>query len=84
MIFVKLLQLENELSSILVTLSGIVMVFKLLQPLNVFSLINSTPLEIVILVKLEQLWNELSPIYVTLSGIIMLFKLEQLRIVLQV
>ena len=75
---VKPVQLQNAYSLIPVTLSGIVMLVRLLQPRNTNLPIFVTPSGIVMLVRLLQPSNALSPISVTLFGIVMLVRPLQL------
>ena len=63
----------------LVTLFGIVMLIKLLQPSNVLFSMVVTPTGIVMLVKPLQSSNALYLMLVTPSGIVMLVKLLQPR-----
>ena len=63
----------------LVTLSGIVMLFSLMQPLNAYHPISVTLLGILMLVRLLQPLNALAPMLVTLFGIVMLVRLLQPR-----
>ena len=68
----------NAFSPMLVTLSGIVMLVKLLQLANAYAPMLVTLSGIVMLVKLLQPLKVELPILVTLSGIVMLVKLLQL------
>ena len=96
---VRLLQLSNAFSPMLVTVLGIVMVakehilkadlpilvtlfgivtlFRLMQQSKTLSPIDVTPLGIVMLVRLVQFWNALIPILFTLSGMVTLGRLIQ-------
>ena len=81
---VKPVQLPNaqpvhNCPAMLVTLSGIVMVVKLGQFLNVPSHMQSTLSGIAMLVRLEQPSNALTPISVTLFGIVTLVRFVQLQ-----
>ena len=73
----KLLQLEKAPSPILVTVDGIVISFKLLQPINVLSLILVTEEGITIEVRVVQFEKAEVPISFTLEGISIDGTLEQ-------
>ena len=73
----RLQQPLNTSVSIVVTLSGIVMLVRLRQPENASSLISVTLLPIVTLVRLLQPWNAPCPMLVTLLGMVMLVRLLQ-------
>ena len=66
---VRPVQLENALSPISVTLSGMTTLARLLQPSNASAPISVTLSGMTTLVRLVQKKNAPSPIFVTLSGI---------------
>ncbi len=68
---------ENAEAPILVTLSGNVMLIRLLHPENAEEPMLVTPSGIVMLVRLPHPENAPSPMLVTLSGIVMLVRLLQ-------
>ena len=73
-----LVKLEQNLKALLpneVTLLGIVILLRLLHPLNASDPIDVTPLGIVMLDNIEQLLKALSPIVLTLSGTVTLIRL---------
>ena len=72
-IVVRLSHPEKALSSILVTLSGIVIFFSFLQSLNALQPIDFSVLGRFTVIKLEQPLKELSSIFVTPSGKVTLF-----------
>jgi hypothetical protein len=69
--------LANALPPIEVTLDGMVMLVRLVQPLNALFSIEVTPAGMVMLVSLLQPENALLPIEVTLEGMVMLVRLVQ-------